>query len=87
MEHNNLKEIVDGSKKRSQDKPEKSMCKSMDIGARIEIIMHLSDEQVDYVCMHKIHQPSDEMTKMFSFRDSMNLQMNESKQIDNFISK
>jgi hypothetical protein len=87
MEHNNLTEIVDGSRKMPQDKPDKSMCKSMDLGARIEIIMHPSDEQVDYVCMHKIHQPSDEMTKFIAFRAFMNLQMNEGKQIEHVISK
>jgi hypothetical protein len=49
MERNNLKEIVDGSTKMLDDEPYKGIWKSMDLDARMEIIIHLSDKQVDYV--------------------------------------
>ena len=98
MERNNLKGIVDGSNQMPEDEPEKSIWKSLDLDARMEIIMHLSDEQVDYVrdlktahnmwaYLKKIHQPSDGTTNFFSFRTLMNLQMNEGEYIDNFINK
>ena len=98
MERNNLKDIIDGSMKMPEQEPGMSMWKSRDLDARMEIIMHLSDEQVDYVrnlhtanemweYLQKIHQPSDGTTKIFSFRSLMNLQMKEGEQIDTFIMK
>jgi hypothetical protein len=64
----------------------------------MEIIMHLSDEQVNYVhnlktthkmseYLQKLHQPSNGTTKMFSFRALMNFQMNEGEKIIIFINK
>ena len=98
MERNNLKDIIDGSMKMPEQEPGRSMWKSKDLDARMEIIMHLSDEQVDYVrnlqttnemweYLRKIHQPSDGTTKRFSFRSLMNLQMKEGEHIDTFIMK
>ena len=98
MERNNLKDIINGSIKMPKQEPGRSMWKSKDLDARIEIIMHLSDEQVDYVrnlqtanemweYLRKIHQPSNGTTKIFSFRSLMNLQMKEGEQIDTFIMK
>ena len=63
----------------------------------MEIIMHPSDEQVDYVrkikmademwdYLCKIHQPTDGTTKIFSFPTLMNLQM-KGEQIDSFLLK
>ena len=49
MERNNLKDIIDGSMKMPKQELGRSMWKSKDLDARMEIIMHLSDEQVDYV--------------------------------------
>mgnify|MGYP002775250692 FL=1 len=67
--------------------------KSRDLDARMEIIMHLSDEQVDHVrdletaqqmweYLRKLHQPSDGTTKIFSYRTLMNLEMHEGEQLD-----
>ena len=78
MERNNLLKIIDGSEKIPEDEPERSNWKIRDLDARMEIIMHLSDEQVDYVrkiktahemwdYLRKIHQPTDGTTKIFSF--------------------
>ena len=53
MERNNLKDIIDGSMKMPEQEPGRSMWKSKDLDARMEIIMHLSDEQVDYVRNYK----------------------------------
>ena len=49
MERNNLKDIIDGCMKMPEQEPGMSMWKSRDLDATMEIIMHLSDEQVDYV--------------------------------------
>ena len=49
MERNNLKDIIDGSMKMPEQEPGRSMWKSKDLDARVEIIMHLSDDQVHYV--------------------------------------
>ena len=98
MECNNLKDIIDGSMKMPEQGPGRSMWKSKDLDARMEIIMHLSGEQVDYVrnlhttneiwkYLRKIHQPSDGTTKFFFIQSLTNLQMKEGEQIDTFIMK
>ena len=46
MERNNLEEIVDGSRKMPEEEPRRSMRKSRDLDARMEIIMHLSDKSI-----------------------------------------
>ena len=76
MERNNLKDIIDGSMKMPEQEPGRSMWISKDLDVRMEIIMHLSNEQVDYVqnlqaanemweYLRKIYQPSDGRTKFF----------------------
>jgi hypothetical protein len=63
----------------------------------MEIIMHLSDEQVDHVSslktahemwehLRKLHQPSDGTTKIFSYRTLMNLQMHKGEDLNTFLS-
>ena len=70
MECNNLKDVIDGSMKIPGQELGRSMWKSKDLNVRMEIIMHLSDEQVEYVrnlqttnemweYLWKIHKPSD----------------------------
>ena len=70
--------------------------KSKDLDARMEIIMHLSDEQVEHVSslrkthemwehLRKLQQPSDGTTKIFSYRALMNLQMHEGEDLDTFL--
>ena len=76
--------------KMPEQEPGMSMWKSRDLDARMDIIMHLSDEQVDYVrnlqttkemweYLQKIHQPPNGTSKNFSFRSLMNLEMEEGK--------
>ena len=98
LERTNLKGIVDGSSvmpTRAGD--DQQIWKSKDLDARMEIIMHLSDEQVDHVSslktayemwdhLRKLHQPSDGTTKIFSYRTLMNLQMHEGEDLDTFLS-
>ena len=72
--------------------------KSRDLDARMEIIMHLSDEQVDHVrdletaqqmweYLRKLHQHFDGTTIIFSYRTMMNREMHEGEQLDTFINK
>ena len=83
MERNNLKDIINGSMKIPEQELGRSMWKSNDLDARMEIIKHLSDEQVDYVrnlqttnkmweYLRKIHKPSGGITNFFSFRSVKN---------------
>jgi hypothetical protein len=62
----------------------------------MEIIMHLSDKQVDHVSnlktphemweyLRKLHQPLDGMTKVFSYRALMQLQTHEGEDLNTFI--
>ena len=93
LERANLKELVDGSMSIPKIDNELKQWKSRDLDARMEIIMHLSDEQVDHVrdletaqqmweYLRKLHQPSDGTTKIFSYRTLMNLEMHEGEQLD-----
>ena len=98
LERADLKELVDGSMSIPNSENGRKQWKSKDLDARMEIIMHLSDEQVDHVrdletaqqmweYLRKLHQPSDGTTKIFSYRTLMNLEMQEGEQLDVFISK
>ena len=98
LERADLKELVDGSMSIPNSENGLKQWKSKDLDARMEIIMHLSDEQVDHVrdletaqqmweYLRKLHQPSDGTTKIFSYRTLMNLEMQEGEQLDVFISK
>ena len=98
LERADLKELVDGSMSIPNSENGRKQWKSKDLDARMEIIMHLSDEQVDHVCdletaqqmweyLRKLHQPSDGTTKIFSYRTLMNLEMQEGEQLDVFIRK
>ena len=49
MQRNDLKDIIDAFMKMPELEPGKSMRISRDLDARMEIIMHFSDKQVDYV--------------------------------------
>ncbi len=97
LERTNLKGIVEGTTKIPTDIDELRKWKSKDLDARMEIIMHLSDEQVDHVSnlktahamweyLRKLHQPADGTTKIFSYRALMNLQMHEGDPLDTFLS-
>ena len=70
--------IINGSKVIPSKEPELNNSKSRDLDAIMEIIMHLSDRQVDHVQslgstramwnhLQQLHQPFDGMTKIFSY--------------------
>ena len=97
LERTNLKEIVDGSSAMTTRAGDvQPNWKSKDLDTKMEIIMYLSDEQVDHVSslktahemwehLRKLHQPSDGTTKIFSYRALMNLQMHEGEDLDTFL--
>ena len=71
--------------------------KSRDLDARMEVIMHLSDRQVDHVRslgfvwemwyhLQQLHQPPNSMTKIFSYWTLMNMEMFEGEPTYTFIS-
>ena len=97
LERTNLIRIVNGSEVIPSTEPDLSDWKSRDLDARMEIIMHLSDRQVDHVRslgsaramwdhLKQLHQPSDGTTKIFSYRTLMNMEMREGEPTDTFIS-
>ena len=97
LERTNLIGIVNGSEVIPSTEPDLSDWKSRDLDARMEIIMHLSDRQVDHVRslgsaramwdhLKQLHQPSDGTTKIFSYRTLMNMEMREGEPTDTFIS-
>ena len=98
LERENLKEVVDGSLCIPNTKNGLKQWKSRDLDAKMELIMHLSEEQVDHIrdletpkemweYPRKLHQPSDGKTKIFSYKTLLNLEMREGEQLDTFISK
>ena len=98
MERNNLKEIVEGSMKMPEQEPRRSMWKSRDLDAWMEIIIHLS-ERASWLCPKLKHNErnvgvfaKDSSTiwrdnDFFSFKSLKNLQTKEAEQIDPFIMK
>ena len=86
LERANLKKLVDGSISIRSTENGLDQWKSRDLDARMEITMHLNEEQVDHVrnletaqqmweYLRKLHQPSDGTTKIFSYRTLTNLEM------------
>ena len=98
LERANLKELVDDSVCIPNTENGLKQWNCRDLDARMEIIMHLGDEQVDYVCnleiaqemweyLRKLHQHFDGTTIIFSYRTMMNREMHEGEQLDTFINK
>ena len=72
--------------------------KNKDLDARMELVMHLIDEQIDLVkdletskeiwdALKECHEPSDRTTKINTLRHLVTLEMEESEGIDTFIRK
>ena len=96
LERSDLLDIVSGKDKQPAEEPELKEWKKKDLEARIEIIMHLSDEQVDLVkdlgsskeiwdTLKERHEPSDRTTKINTLRNLVTMEMHEDESIDALI--
>ena len=98
LERANLKKLVDGSISIRSTENGLDQWKSRDLDARMEITMHLNEEQVDHVrnletaqqmweYLQKLQQPCDGTKPIFSYRTLINLEMQEGEQLDASIRK
>jgi hypothetical protein len=96
LERSDLLDIVSGKDAKPAKESELKDWKKKDLEARIEIIMHLSDEQVDLVkdlesskeiwdTLKDRHEPSDRMTKINTLRSLVTMEMQEEESIDTLI--
>ena len=97
LERSDLLDIVSGKEaKHAEEEPELKEWKQKDLEARIEFIMHLSDEQVDFVkdlksskekwdTLKERHEPSNRTTKINTLRNLLTMEMNEDNSIDTLI--
>ena len=96
LERSELLDVVSGKEKIPAKEPELIEWKKKDLEARIEIIMHLSDEQVDLVkdlksskeiwdTLKERHEPSDRTTKINTLRNLVTMEMNEDDSIETLI--
>jgi hypothetical protein len=95
LERSDLLDIVSGKDAKPAKESELKDWKKKDLEARIEIIMHLSDEQVDLVkdlesskeiwdTLKDRHEPSDRMTKINTLRSLVTMEKQE-ESIDTLI--
>ena len=96
LERAELLDIVSGEETKPTKNPELKEWRRKDLDARMEIIMHLSDDQVDFIkdletskeiwdTLKERHEPSDRTTKIYTLRHLVTMEMNESDSIDIFI--
>ena len=78
--------------------PELEEWENKDLDARMELVMHLTDKQIDLVkdletskeiwdALKERHEPSDRTTKINTLRHLVTLEMEESEGIHTFIRK
>ena len=98
LERAQLIDIVNGKLLQPKTTPELDEWKNKDLDARMELVMHLTDEQIDLVkdletskeiwdALKERHEPSDRTTKINTLRHLVTLEMEESEGIDTFIRK
>ena len=96
LERAELLDIVSGKETKPKSAPDLQEWRRKDLDARMEIIMHLSDDQVDFIkdlksskeiwdTLKERHEPSDRTTKIYTLRNLVTMEMNESDSIDIFI--